>query len=68
MTEEMIVSERMSVLNKPLEVTVMFEPSRLATQFLVEAYAKIVPTPKRMTSPPPLEDGHYVQGKQGGRG
>ena len=32
---------------KALEVTVMFEPNRVATECLVEAYAQVVPAVRR---------------------
>ena len=44
----------------------MFEPSRLATTFLVEAYAKIAPTPKRVTHPITMEEDCYALQKQVG--
>jgi hypothetical protein len=33
--------------SKALEVTVMFEPNRMATECLVEAYAQVVPAVRR---------------------
>jgi hypothetical protein len=34
--------------SKALEVTVMFEPNRMATEYLVEAYAQVVPAVRRV--------------------
>ena len=36
-----------------LEVRVMFEPHRLAQDCLERAYARVVPTPRRRTTPRP---------------
>jgi hypothetical protein len=33
--------------SKALEVTVMFEPNRMATEYLVDAYAQVVPAVRR---------------------
>ncbi len=35
---------------KPLEVRVMFEPSRLAAAYIVQAYERVVPVTRRIVS------------------
>ena len=37
------MSKRKSPARKPLEVTIMFEPSRLAATYLANAYAQVAP-------------------------
>jgi len=40
-----------------LAVTIMFEPSRLATEHLADAYAQLVPLRRRKTARPALQAG-----------
>ena len=47
------MSENKRSARKPLEVTVMFEPSRLATEHLIDAYRQLVPLRQRKSLPPP---------------
>ncbi|MFZ0255017.1 MAG: hypothetical protein WAN46_05105 [Gammaproteobacteria bacterium] len=41
------VSTRKRKSRKPLEVSVSFEPNRLAEAHLIDAYAQVVPVPRR---------------------
>lgn len=56
----------------PLEITVLYEPTRVASQALHAAYAAVLPTPRRMTvmHPPHTDDArgvedHKAQGRAG---
>lgn len=44
------MSKRKRKARRPLEVTVVFEPSRLAAEYLSDAYGQVVPLRKRSTS------------------
>lgn len=46
------MSKQKSPGRKPLEVTIMFEPNRLAATHLVDAYSQIVPLRLRATHSP----------------
>jgi len=46
------MSQQKSQARNPLEVTIMFEPSRLAAMHLVDAYSQVVPLRRRATSTP----------------
>ena len=68
-------------MNKPksnarqsLEVMIMFEPTRLAAAHLADAYAQVVPTPRRAAKvsaaaapPPGVQGSTAVSSKRGGR-
>ncbi len=68
-------------MNKPkskarhvLEVTIMFEPTRLAAAHVADAYAQVVPTPRRaakvsvaVTPPPGGKENSAVSSTRGGR-
>lgn len=43
------MSKQKSRARKPLEVSVMFEPNRLALIHLIDAYSQIVPLRRRAT-------------------
>ena len=43
------MSKQQSKTEKPLEVTIMFEPSRLAATHLADAYRQVVPLRLRAT-------------------
>ena len=56
----------------PLEITVMYEPTRVASEALYAAYAAVLPTPRRTTvmRPPHADDvqlveDHAAQGRAG---
>lgn len=56
----------------PLEITVLYEPSRVASEVLRAAYTAVLPAPRRMTVVrPPYADnerpgeGHDAQGRAG---
>lgn len=44
------MSKRKRKARRPLEVTVVFEPSRLAAEYLSDAYAQVVPLRSLATS------------------
>ena len=68
-------------MNKPkskarhaLEVMIMFEPTRLAAAHLADAYAQVVPTPRRAATvaaaaapPPEVQGNRAVSSTRGGR-
>lgn len=62
----MVEGMKVNKCKKKLEVTVMFEPSRIAADLLVEAYAQIVPSQKRMTERISKNDNHDLPRKQAG--
>lgn len=41
---------------RTLEVTIMFEPNRLAAEHLADAYAQLVPLRRRKVAPPTPRD------------
>jgi len=56
----------------PLEVTIMFEPTRLAATHLADAYAQVVPlrlraVPSPVATPPELAKENVVALTAGGR-
>ena len=55
------MSKRESKARKVLEVSVMFEPSRLAADYLADAYAQVVPRRRRSTPvEPPVPKAVWV--------
>ncbi len=46
---------------KPLEVRVMFEPSRLAATCIAQAYERIIPIMRRVVAPRQLSSGIQAQ-------
>ena len=56
----------------PLEVAIMFEPTRLAATHLADAYAQVVPlrlraVPSPVATPPAVAKDHAVASPSGGR-
>ena len=68
-------------MNKPkskarhvLEVTILFEPTRLAVAHVADAYAQVVPTPRRAATvsaaaapPPGVQGNSAVSSTRGGQ-
>lgn len=59
---------------QPLEVTIMFEPTRLAAAHLADAYAQVVPTLRRPAKAPAVavaltdvDETTVASAKRGGR-
>jgi hypothetical protein len=49
--------------DRPLQVRVSFEATRLGRQHLIEAYARLVPTVRRMSRRPKRGDARPAKGK-----
>ena len=56
--------------NLVLEIRVTFEPSRVSSACIAQAYEEVVPIPRRTTSPsvPSRQEAHGGQLQRGGRG
>ena len=66
------MSKPKSPVRPPLEVTIMFEPTRLAVTHLADAYVQVVPLRLRAVSspvapPPAVTKDHAVTSTSGGR-
>ena len=66
------MSKLKSPIRPPLEVTIMFEPTRLAATHLADAYARVVPlrlraAPVPAATPPVVAQEHAVALMSGGR-
>ena len=52
-SEKAVMSKHSSRARTTLEVTIMFEPTRLAATHLADAYAQVVPLRSRLPRQPP---------------